>query len=200
MINIPNMPTDNLYKFMSIGGLILIFYSMLIYKQNHEYEAQALELQAGNEILKTEREWITADMLSLESEIAEISKEVDIDYVVKSGDASTLTALISKINYMNKKALKKEFEEGLSKIALLKSKVVELQSNLRETTKNELKNKAQIKKINFLKNAIYQSKIASLVLLGAGVFISLIGFSLWYFRHQRFKDKLLESLSNSQQN
>ena len=103
--------------------------------------------------------------------------------------------MFSKIkNAKNKKDLEKDFKEGHSKIDILKSKVTTLENNLRETTKNELKNKAQIKKMHFLKNAVYQSKIGGLILFGMGLLISIIGFSLWYFRHQVYKDKLLKSL------
>ena len=192
---LPRLPTDNLYKFMSIGGLILILYSMVIYKQHNEYEAQVLELQANNEILKTEQDWVKTDISLLNNEITELSKEFDIHYVVYSGDPGAIISMMDKINNAkNKEDLKKDFKEGQSKIDILKSKVTTLENSLRETTKNELKNKAQIEKIRFLKNSIYQSKIASLILFGTGLLVSIIGFSLWYFRHQVYKDKLLKSL------
>jgi hypothetical protein len=65
-MNVPGMPTDNLYKFMAIAGLALIAFSAYVrISQSHEIDARI-------DALKRELVVITVDIQYLDRELAPV--------------------------------------------------------------------------------------------------------------------------------
>ena len=133
-MNVPLPPTDNLYKFLSIFGLIVALLSF-IFPQILIFEIKTQILKLDGEVVVLEE-----DMLALERS----SKP--------------------KMTAADEKQLRHRMAEVKGKTAVIEG---------------------------------LATQIEDLVLLfsigiGTGIFFMIIGFQLWYFRVQKFQDRILK--------
>lgn len=144
-MTLPNLPTDNLYKFLALSGLLLAVISFA-YPMNLIYEAreQLISQQTEFKVLKIELESIHAQL-----EIA------DVRGSLVTGEGREL--------------LEKHYKND---IALIKVN-------------------GQAAKIELLANEIESWKLWMAILVGLGVFFTVVGFILWYRVVQAPADKLL---------
>ena len=79
-MTIPNLPTDNLYKFKFLGGLTLIIascYIFLIQYNNLSDKIAALKISISE--IKTESTFIKQDSLFIQKEIVRLKKELNVN-------------------------------------------------------------------------------------------------------------------------
>ncbi len=135
-MNIPSLPTDNLYKFMALSGIFIAVFGYSVYW-----------IQGG----RTQE--IVEELSGLETRL-----EVIIKSPIVTGDSSIDT------------------EKDLEAIA----KVMQLTKEFDNLQKERV---------------VYRN--FSIFCLVVGSILSISGFSLWYFRVQKFQDMLLrkEALS-----
>ena len=179
MVQIPNLPTDSLYKFMALGGLtgaivLIIFMHFELNK-------------------------VSSDIYKLSEEVAKES--VEMEYIV---DDTTLlkekiSALETFINSAEKKKhlsknemknLKNTFQKLDSISQALKEKTKEIRSKNKifEVRASELKNRnAQL--AEFVRNKYW--------IVFYLMALSLLGFFLWYFKIQRYQDIIIKKQAES---
>ncbi len=98
-MNLPNLPTDNLYKFLAITGLILILISVIYPEmETHEIDRMLKETKTELNILKREEEY-----LNLERRL-----------LLEDNQAQTNTRSIQKSEDINRRRL--ELERKLMEI------------------------------------------------------------------------------------
>src|SRR6266849_8330432 len=74
-MDLPSLPTDNLYKFMALGGLAGVLLIPPYYlSQWTEAERQGIETYTTMRSLKAETEFVTEDMNNLERDVAREGK------------------------------------------------------------------------------------------------------------------------------
>ena len=72
-MNLPSLPTDNLYKFMALSGIILVISSFFVVWK-HAYRSQELlrELEAGLAVENTYSDKRGSDLSNLKLKIEEL--------------------------------------------------------------------------------------------------------------------------------
>jgi hypothetical protein len=75
----PNIPTDNLYKFLAIGGLVVFIFS-IVYPTGKllELEFQLADFKAGREKINIERNFLNKEIEILEKKESVGSNEIKV--------------------------------------------------------------------------------------------------------------------------
>jgi len=157
-MDILKIPTDNLYKFMAVSGLVLFLgcgYLAYLYQQN------------------LDKEWILHEVRTrnLEASISRLSNEASFPT-----SASDITDLFSTINNSPEKA-REIFKKKDQALQDLKDK--ELQKTFEDNLKPYLEKEA--KDTQRLITSLWFIAIV-------GGIISTVGFLLWYLFVQRYMD------------
>ena len=59
-MNLPSIPTDNLYKFLALAGLLIALFAHIYPRwQADQLHLKIIEMQVDGEILETEMRWFT---------------------------------------------------------------------------------------------------------------------------------------------
>lgn len=149
-MNIPSIPTDNLYKFIAIFGLIIFFSGIYLnFERSQNIEQIAKELFISQEL----DSWATS------------RKEYALELV--KNDSTTFTK-----------------EEHIAHYMLRVDSVINLE--LVRLGKKPTSNLYEIKYEMFLLKEKYN--IIYKILIYIGIILMVIGFGLWYFKHQRYID------------
>jgi len=65
MMNIPSLPTDNLYKFLALSGLVICLYSFIFPMKNiGELELKSLDIKTQSEVLRIEIDYLKTDTIT----------------------------------------------------------------------------------------------------------------------------------------
>lgn len=162
---VPNLPTDNLYKFIALSGLVLTLFCGAFTIQRTE--------ALGNSVYKNSiefSEWkIKNDFLS--KQIIGVEKE--------------LTALEQKENPTKEEVEKLRKKHEQNKTKLLENEILKEKVRLANEYSNS--QSSQLKKYYFWGSI---TSFFSLV-------FSAFGFSSWYFKVQRYQDKILRNKSQT---
>jgi hypothetical protein len=169
LMNIPNLPTDNLYKFMAISGLFVFILSMFypVYRE-----------------IELKHRWI---ILSGEMRVLQLEYD-NWEWLQKHADISILTPSDPNILKLpkNEKAVA-QFKEFQKKLDVHKSELRELLQYRKALANLE----SQQKQLDTLESEIKMYKWFCWVGVICGIVLILLGFKLWYSRVQRFQDILL---------
>lgn len=65
----PEIPTDNLYKFIALSGLTLVILSFLPNFHAYNHKVSLIRLDGEVKTLKKEVEWVSSDLKKLDNEI-----------------------------------------------------------------------------------------------------------------------------------
>lgn len=174
----PIPPSDNLYKFTAIGGLILVVLSLYFpWKMKSELKIETSEL-----------EWEWAQWSLEFKETGAVLEQVDkkmsrfMSSFIKeleSNDSKPLDAETLK-NFWNALQHRLKEIEGLQpklkQLGILKAKI---ENAIR---KRDIR-RSQAKALDWISN----------VTLGMGVIMALIGFLSWYFRFQIYQDQIVKA-------
>lgn len=153
---IPN--TDNLYKFLFVGGLLCIVFS-IVYPMDKQHRIE-LEVNAYNKQV----ELFNKDISTLKIEV-EQSKLV---FNSKRNDLEKLYA--SKVHNYKTNSLENEID------SLLKSN----REKLHKITTTDIVLKYEQERIKVLKGHIHSFSLYQWSLIVVGVFFTICGLRLWY--------------------
>lgn len=171
---IPQLPTDNLYKFMTLGGIVIIVFCLWLIRDNSDRLDQALirynEATGQYDVAVTN---VEQQGDSLEKKLNETSTL--IQEALKPENASNVAAAQRAIDAFA--ALNSEYEKAVAK------------------REDAYKAKIAAKQQGFafdrvLKRSEQDLLVARINLICGGV-ILLIGLGSWYLLHQRKQDRLL---------
>ncbi|MDV7140447.1 hypothetical protein R3X28_16260 [Maribacter sp. TH_r10] len=169
-MNIPNLPTDNLYKFLALTGLFLMVASFG-YKEyrNHEYNIQKTEIKVEEKILEFKIE-NKKTMVEHSRKLRDF--EVDI-LKPKNGDKSIEDLQKQIEKFIN--SYKIEIEEAELDWYYNDAGKLLMNSELAEVYKK------RTDKLNWILN------LSMLI----GFFSMISGFYFWYIKLQRHQDLIL---------
>ena len=166
-MNLPNIPTDNLYKFLAIAGLVILISS------------NALYIIFGGRIMNTAQEWlrigavntfekqiITADINTSKRKIAELEKSL------QAANPSEKQILSEQVQ-----AEKNILKSGNAKLEDISKNFVSMNNSINtDWFKTEV---AYVKWTLILGNII-------------GTVATITGFYLWYTKLQKYQDKMIK--------
>jgi len=165
-MNIPNLPTDNLYKFIAIFGLIVFVFSHYIINDNFKTSARMnMELDSKIDILEKELDSINKieSDISIFTNIREIMNGNDIE----NDSLKQITIDIS--------------EQAIED----KAKIMLSRVNRNNQLLDEIERTQKLIKINTLSRFDFNFfNVVSVV----SIFVIFYGFHRWYWKHQYYID------------
>ncbi len=190
-------PTDNLYKFVALSGLLLLVVSLVL----PAYAVVNLEwkrLEAVRELNITKGEIEQSKTAELEVKSAKLT----IDAALKEADAANLRVDAVQKQKVSVKKLK-ELKEAVKQLEKTLSNVSDAQSRLHEKIDayTKIVNNVSVRTIdNEYQGEVVDSVLAMekasevLGLCGGilGVVLAVGGFAFWYRKVQVFEDRILK--------
>lgn len=163
-------PTDNLYKFCAITGVIIVLTSLYIpLTLSHDLRRQVAAVKLDLSKAEIESKYVTEEAARYRKIVENYNNGLTED---KSRARGKMPVIISE----------QEFKEGLA--ALLKAaKDVELKTA--EIRSGSEQSEDLLSELRFVRNTAYGSSFFGLVL-------ALFGFRRWYEKIQIYQDKLLQ--------
>lgn len=166
--NIPNMPTDNLYKFIALSGLFSFLFIMTLFGYTLH--------QVSSQIISSDRDLrnLDAEMTNVESNIHSLEQQIEI-----------IDAKSKKyINISEKKEL-------IDELQILIDKKDRLSTQLKgvKTLQNDYiyKNKLIVSYWDEVKS--YKGLVVAI--LTSSLMWCIWGFTMWYLKLQRHLDKII---------
>lgn len=179
---VPKIPTDNLYKFMALTGIVLVLLSFIPFYYAHKLKVKTIQLNSEIEILRQQREWLTKDVNDLEAASEKLIQRYDkYDEHAGRKDASDHVSELTGI----KTRIDKKAEEVLKEV----SKVQELN---RQRFVSEAQQRAKHKELNYLLIIMRVGTFLSIFLFVGGSIFAYKGFLLWYSRLQIPLDRIIK--------
>jgi len=159
------IPTDNLYKFIAISGLIILgvsFFCQYNYTTRYNYEYQKLHGEYA--MLEAEVQLLDKESCSLEEKVDSFNaKKIKLSKEEK------------KLNKETFKSANHDLKEKLKKIALKQTELAVKGANL-----------------EFLVSQYQNDKKLFYLGIFDGLIFIAFGFFLWYFRLQIYLDKIVK--------
>ncbi len=179
VMNLPPIPpSDSLYKFTAIGGLILAVLSLYV-----------------PEYMRTQHslEWfaVKAQFEKLQSEVASVEQEAK----VLQAESETWRAFPDAF-FMNQKDEVKEekwIRFFFDQQGLFDRKRSEFLAKRQELQRLSQQTKSEIEKLKYLKPQLSTLFWISMATLPLGVILMSYGFWNWYFRFQIYQDQIIKA-------
>ena len=170
-MNIPSIPTDNLYKFIALSGTILVLLTGYIAETRvSEVEDAILEANETLRIIKTK-----SDALKLNAE-------------------NIKTTIKNSISNQNGKYQK---DSTKLQIEYTSNEIKELLQKIQETDLviqiEHSKSISKTKKVEQLHERSKMIVIRSFIAMFIGIFMACFGFFFWYIRVQKPLDLILQN-------
>jgi hypothetical protein len=190
MIPLPNLPTDNLYKFLFVFGIILLIASMYFSVQNMQMMTKrALTVDSVSfDVLSNSKkiEQIGNRIQKLQGEIT-VAKQADSIYSASERIQKKHSALdVQKMNSIEKK-LANVTSEKMRGVDTIKS-LVEVNSKFTDSLKSKVDRIRSRRKIEDEEIDFYL-KLTDLV-FWLGLYFTVFGGIMWYFKSQRHIDRI----------
>jgi len=201
----PQLPTDNLYKFLALTGLALLFFSVTYpINKTIEIKLRLIEVSAQVEKRKLELSEIKREGTRLDAILA------DSQAAINKGNGKRFDAMLSDlqadINKEHKSEIVKaalehginlvDIKDGVRKLEAIEASLVKhgelSEKHLKKILEYQLKGvdlDATLKRIDVQEGYLASYRMAAYLGSILGVLLSIIGFLLWYYRIQRPNDK-----------
>jgi len=211
-MELPQLPTDNLYKFMALSGIAVIVISLAPLLHAHRLRVESIRLGGDIHVFEKEVSWTTEERKSLEIKMG--SMEQDADRLMQRADA--LESDVPKAS--DRRTLGEPPEEMTTDLQAtsdhrreLEDETLELKDRLeeyRELSKRfaELSKKdeislvqlaAKVKEHNYIVKVTCCEAFVGMLGLIYGPILTRKGFKLWYRKLQVFQDKVIRMKAES---
>jgi len=169
-VTLPNLPTDNLYKFLALAGTVIVILSV--------YFVETKLAEVNDRILDTEEEQslITERLELLQHKVKEFEQIVD-SAIARQADNWRRDTNKVHLRYSESeiKALNREVRDSLAQIAL-----------------ENVKFRANLKRLSQLHERSKEVVYWGIFFVVNGFLLGLIGFYFWYRNVQKPLDSLLQ--------
>jgi hypothetical protein len=192
-------PTDNLYKFMALSGLLtqLLFFVFIPWNLQRAVLAHA-EAASGVEILKIDAEDVARKKNEAETDIERLQSE----QAVAENRLATLRSQLENSSRLNSSERTSELRELTVECNNRAKLIREIRDAVNEEIISAHKKKAELTaKVKYARVqwelGIAYSVLLLLLAVG-GFFLTLKGFFLWFDRVQKFQDAILRGQATSE--
>ncbi len=167
-MTIPNLPTDNLYKFVSLTGVVLalVCFGVLEYRISKQVKLDT-EISLGKEAFGYFERKLERISTTAKTDLKAVKAKEDKDEEIKKSEIEEASLALSQY-----KELKSRIDNFDQEIMALRHKS-EIAENHHQRT----------------------LRIRPLMLFGGffGIALSCAGFYFWYYRLQKYQDMLLQN-------
>lgn len=172
-MNIPQLPTDNLYKFMALVGVLVTLASLLFPGyQLFEIGRQQITAETEFEVLKERGRLLEAETEDLDRERNELSRDI----VELKNRHNTSTKDINALDARN---------------IMYRQRYAELRTKRSEVLANASLVGGKLEEISRLLQWATYSLLVTVIGTALGLTLAFKGFNLWYQRVQIHQDALL---------
>jgi hypothetical protein len=197
-MSLPNLPTDNLYKFMALSGLSLIISMIILFahensKLSDRYERFSFDLTQS----KIEKETLYCRKIKINEEIEKLEEKVN-NYEIDSSILSEKINLKELKESLNDKDHRTYLEFLFKYMDCIipekkEAEIIDKKIEELETIEDKLREKdAYIEHYKFFIeiNNVLIKRLEWVVffLIFVGSVVSVKGFSLWYRKVQKYLD------------
>ncbi|KAB2674188.1 MULTISPECIES: hypothetical protein [Brucella] len=169
-----NPPTDNLYKFITFLGVALIIFSAWTYIENtRKIQVAVLTAEFEMQSLRSQAEILEGEVKGADNEASMLHRQLKDPAQRPDPGSAEFARIESRVEQL--KVTKAESEKTLKSIKQRFNEINEKISNANITAKS-----------------LDSQNIILLISFGFGCIMATLGFSFWYFKHQRHQDELLK--------
>jgi len=174
MLNFLTPPTDNLYKFIAITGLLFIFASI--------FYPTFLNIQINERILESEKdiEIATIERTKLERESNDIERK-----------ANDMQKKVEGFKQNPSNVFAKQLEAEMKDLEQLQKQTKEFTDVATELQKRNIEIEYKNKITKFYNNYLELALNAAQVGMTIGLILTFLGFTLWFFKVQKHQDLVL---------
>jgi|GEM_PF-6580895 len=173
---IPQPPTDNLYKFLAISGLITIGASSIFYeKYDNDLIERKIDIDRTSRILAAKSE----------SEAA----QSEINSLITEGKAEILKTQMNMALMQPGGISKQDTQDHIDAIEAQEQNLRRLHEIKLSLSIEQIEQNADEHKLKLLEKRASHVKLVALISSAFGIFMSFLGFTLWYTRSQKFIDE-----------
>lgn len=191
------IPTDNLYKFMALSGIMMLIVSLIPFYHSYELKLEAIRLNGEIKTLNVQINYLSEDLSELNKEVSALYKETDsIKRQLGALDANEAVGIKQALSDDEKVEIIKRSEEITKKATEQKSKLLQYQEINRKQELTSIKHDNEIQKQKFLLFVIWNELIIGTLGLLFGIILSYKGFLLWYKKLQVPLDKIVQRKLN----
>ena len=179
-MNLPSLPTDNLYKFFSISGIVLflIFHYYPKYLEK-ELSKESIQIEGEIDILYTDTLLINNKQKFLEKKLFTLQKECNCGLNFNISKDKVIWEILE--NSSEKKKLGSLIQSYIEEIDKLNFEHIKKQIEILSKQRKLLENKKEIEE--YIKDSKFY--------LPFSFYLLIFGFVLWFFRTQNLQDKIL---------
>ena len=170
--NIKDLPTDNLYKFMAIFGMLLIILPFLVFPTIQNYKYRIIDLTTKAALKDNELKELEKIVKQVEDKTSQLNKEEHIKNYENEFD-------VNKSREVNE--VEKTVKDVFKKIEIGEIESINLNNELKKVVAD----------FNYFAILIYIIKVFPII----GFIISIIGFYLWYNKNQKYLDIIIKEES-----
>ena len=170
--NIKDLPTDNLYKFMAIFGMLLIILPFLLFPTIQNYKYRIIDLTTKAALKDNELKELEKIVKQVEDKTSQLNKEEHIKNYENEFD-------VNKSREVNE--VEKTVKDVFKKIEIGEIESINLNNELKKVVAD----------FNYFAILIYIIKVFPII----GFIISIIGFYLWYNKNQKYLDIIIKKES-----
>lgn len=182
-----DIPTDNLYKFMALSGIVLIITSYIPIYQAWIEGVEIEKVKGERDIIEIEVEWTRKEIDKITEQMnVLIDNIVEISGISKNEITEALNAKQSLVD------INKDLKEHQMKWEELEAKGIEQLKLFREQIIKTYQLKTNSKVVNCRLRMLLWLKRLTMIGSFIGVIMTVSGFGLWYKKLQVPQDLLIQ--------
>ena len=182
-----DIPTDNLYKFMAISGIVLIIASYLPFYHGWMIGCDLSELKGESEIIDQKANWVREELKKLENQM-----DTFIVQIVQLTGISKPEIIAALNAGQSLRDISKDLEEHQIQWQEIESKFHEHHKVFREQIIKQIRLKTKSELVNRkLEALVWLARLSQIGFFTGGLLASL-GFGLWYKKLQALQDLLIK--------
>jgi hypothetical protein len=208
----PEIPTDNLYKFMALSGVAILVLSLTPFYHAHRLYLESLRLSGDIRILGIQIEWQSMDMdqvlqqtNTLKQETGTLAQQTgtlkkQVDELRETTPSETAADLDTKrrLGEVRKETANKveDIEKELDTLIESRLQLEESQHRLEESQRKQevtlIQHKTKIEEHRYLARLIGVELLLGGLGSLSGVVLATKGFRLWHLKLQVHQDRIIQ--------
>ncbi|MBN2315026.1 MAG: hypothetical protein JXM79_13930 [Sedimentisphaerales bacterium] len=192
-MDLSQLPTDNLYKFMALAGVVLILASFIPSIHSYQLGIELCRIDGDLSILEEENKWLDSDVNSLKNDAERLEQEVDRH---TQESARIIDSASEDLKPNDREALEKILKDNTNMIEerlAIEDKLKEIVEKHRQHVASRIRVNAKTKEHKHICKAISFEYYVGLFAFAGGLIMTFVGFKLWYRKLQVFQDKIIEA-------
>ncbi len=183
-MKLPEIPTDNLYKFMAISGVVIVIASFVPFFYQHKLRIQEIQMVGERHILLTEFENLLADIKTFKKDMGPIQQ------------------LIKKQNLKDStpEELLQEYENILTPPTEVIKEGEEIVEQFHKLYPLGIQFLTKCLELGYLRSIIRRNFILLNFGFLSGIILAVTGFLLWYKKLQLPLDMIIKNKLKEEQN